>query len=461
MAKIIPGNMSGYGRSGDAPGGAPRQPHRPRQPGRAGALAWRLAGWLAVVLVVLLVASCLGAYVTYRNVWSSIHRIDITGLGRPPPRYNDALNILLIGSDTRTGQNRQFGAGIGGQRSDTIMLLHISPGHRRATVVSIPRDTMVPYLGCPPEGPGTPGQRADRTRRERINQAFAAGGPGCLWETVEHQTGIRVDHFIELTFTGFEHVIDDIGGVSICLPVAVDDPYSGLNLPAGLHRVRGAQALAFWRERHIGLGSDLQRIRRDHYLLAAIVRDAAHSAILRSPARLYALIRDIASAMTTDAGLGQATLLTIAASMPGLSSSSVQFITAPEVPYPADPQAEVQFAQPQARALFAAIARDRALPPSRQHSTQGAKRGTQEIKLGARGVSSSRPPGQPSPPASSGPSPTARAGAPARADAPAGPSPARVGGLARSYGGITAAAPSCGDQAAFAGTDSPSDFPSP
>lgn len=420
--------MSRYRGSDDAAGGAPRRGQRRRHRlGRRGSLAWHVTGWLAVALVVLLVAGGLGIYVKYRSVWSSIHRIKITGLGQQPPKYNHALNILLIGSDSRAGQNRQFGAGIQGQRSDTIMLLHISPGHHHATVVSIPRDTMVRDVSCPGEGPGAPGQPADPGHRERINLAYARGGPGCLWATVAQQTGIHLDHFIALTFTGFEHVINDIGGVSICLPVAVDDPDSGLDLPAGRHHVMGAQALAFWRERHIGLGSDLQRIRRDQYLMAAIVRDVAHGAILRSPGRLYSVVRDTASAMTTDTGLDQATLLTIAESLRGLSSKSVQFITAPEVPYPANPQAEVQFAQPQARVLFSAIARDGALP-------RAAPRAAPRAPAAAR---------TPNP-------------APASA-----PPTAPVGGLARSYGGITATAPSCGDQAAFGGGDTPADFPPP
>ena len=126
-------------------GEAPRQ-RRPRQhrPRRCRPLAWRAAGWLAAFLVLLPVVVSLGAYVRYRSVWDSIRRIDVTGLGHRPPKYNNALNVLLIGSDSRAGQNRRFGAGIQGQRSDTIMLLHISPDHHHMTVVSIPRDTVRP-----------------------------------------------------------------------------------------------------------------------------------------------------------------------------------------------------------------------------------------------------------------------------------------------------------------------------
>jgi LCP family protein required for cell wall assembly len=382
--------------------------------------------------VFLLVAASLGAYVRYRGVWSSIHRVEITGLGSRPPRYTGALNILLIGSDSRAGANRGFGAGVQGQRSDTIMILHISPGHQGATVLSIPRDSMVPYLSCA-AGPGQPGQQASPGNNERINATFANGGPACLWRTVEQETGIHIDHFIELSFTGFERIINDIGGVSVCLPEAINDPASGLRLTAGLHHVMGAQALAFWRERHIGTGSDLQRIQRDQYLMASLLQTVAHSDILGNPARMYSIVVDAASAMTTDTGLDLSTMLKVADSLKGLSSRSVQFVQVPEVPYPGDPQAEVVFEQPQAAALFSAIAHDTALPR----------------RAGPR-----RPRAAPAPRSA----PAAPSTAAPNTAAPHSPASPRIGGLSRTYGGINGSTPACGDQAAFSGSDVPGDF---
>ena len=94
-----------------------------------------MAGWLSAAVALLLVAASLAVYARYRGVWNSIHRVAITGLGAQPPQYTSALNILLIGSDSRAGANRSFGSGIQGQRSDTIMILHVAPGHQRATVL--------------------------------------------------------------------------------------------------------------------------------------------------------------------------------------------------------------------------------------------------------------------------------------------------------------------------------------
>src|SRR5262249_11554360 len=154
-----------------------------------------------------------------------ITRVPVKGLGLQPRKLTSAMNILLIGSDSRSGPNKKFGAGITGQRSDTIIILHITPHRGGVIALSIPRDSVVPLLSCPP-GAGAAGQEAQPGRVEQINATFEAGGPGCLWKTVEYTTHLHLDHFIELNFTGFEKVIDDVGGVRLCLPFAVNDRLS-------------------------------------------------------------------------------------------------------------------------------------------------------------------------------------------------------------------------------------------
>jgi LCP family protein required for cell wall assembly len=353
--------MSGRNDVDETGGG--RRPARPgsRRPKRS--LAQRVAAWTSVVVVGVLVAGTLAAYAKYRSFWDSIKRIDVESLvGHQPPKLNNAENILLIGSDTRVGQD-----GIGGSatetpggRSDTLMLLHISPGHHEATVISIPRETMVPILSCPASD-GTAGQQAEPGQVELINAALDFGGPACTFKTFETVTGIHLDHFIELDFTGFEKIINDLGGVTVCLPFAVDDPMSGLDLSAGRHHVFGHEALAFWRTREdVGTGSDLQRIERDQYLMVALVQGMEHSGLLHSPSKILKVVSDAANAMTTDTGLDQNSMLQIAESLRGLSSSEVQFITAPNVPYPANDN-DVIFEQPQAGELFTAIQHDMTL----------------------------------------------------------------------------------------------------
>ena len=349
------------------------QPSRSRRPRYS--LGQRVAAWSSVVLVGVLVAGSLTAYAKYRAFWDSITRVDVAGLvGPQPPKYNNAENILLIGSDTRLNQR-----GIGGseavnpgQRSDTLMLLHISPGHHSVTVVSIPRETMVPILACPASD-GTAGQQADPGQLELINAALDFGGPACTWKTFEAVTNIHVDHFIELDFTGFEKIINDLGGVNVCLPFAVDDPLSGLHLSAGVHHVYGTEALAFWRTREdLGDGSDLERITRDQFLMVSLVQGIEHSGLLGSPSEVLKVVGDATSAMTTDTGLDQNAMLQIADSLRGVTSSSVQFVTAPNIPYPANIN-DVVFEQPQAEELFSAIAHDTVLPKPTGKPAKGRK----------------------------------------------------------------------------------------
>ena len=140
-----------------------------------GPVVRRALGVLAVVVAIALVAVSLTAYLKYRSIWDSIARIQVVGLGHRPPPLNPAMNVLVIGSDTRAGANRQFGAGITGQRSDTIMILHIASGGHTVVVLSIPRDSVVPVLACPAggglhgpgraAGPGRADQRHVRQRR--------------------------------------------------------------------------------------------------------------------------------------------------------------------------------------------------------------------------------------------------------------------------------------------------------
>lgn len=361
----------------DRPGGVSRTGRNvPRD--RRRRIAGAVTRWGSAALAVIVVVGLLGAYLKYRSVWNSIKRVDVTVEGHRPPRYTKALNLLVFGSDSRAGLTRRqqlrwhVGANNGELNTDTIMLVHISPGHHLITVLDFPRDTMVPAYGCA-KGPGYAGQQQNLSVVERINSVLSAGGPACLWQTVEQQTGIRIDHFIELDFAGFVHVINDLGGVNVCVPFSVNDPMSGLKLTAGEHHIGGVMALKFWRTREaIGNGSDIQRIQRDQFLMAQVVQGVLHSGLLSSPTRLISVISDTAQAMTTDAGLSQSDMLQIATSFRGLSSKNVQFITAPWTPYPLNPN-EVVFAQPQARRLFRALAHDRAVPKSARSRPGGGQ----------------------------------------------------------------------------------------
>jgi LCP family protein required for cell wall assembly len=325
---------------------------------------------LAVITTVAMVALSLGAYIVYRKTVGAIHHENVTSamLGQRPPKLNGALNLLLIGSDSRAGTDGRFGH-IAGARSDTAMLLHISPTHQRAVVLSFPRDSMVPVFACSPDGHGHGGQQEVPGQLEQLNATFSAGGAPCLWKTLEHTTHIRIDHFIEVNFLSFEKIVNDIGGVPVCLPYPVNDWRSHLRLSAGRHVIKGPEALAFVRVRHIGLGSDLQRIQRQQFFLASAVQQIKRSGVLTSPTGLLHLVHDVASSLTTDI-TNPATLLAVANSTKGLNPNALRFISVPVVPYPPNPLAWVQWAQPQSQLLFSAIAHDNHVP---QTPTNGGK----------------------------------------------------------------------------------------
>jgi LCP family protein required for cell wall assembly len=352
------------------PRGSRRRAPQPKRRAPRHSLGQRIAGYTSVALTAVLVAGALVAYGKYRAFWDSIRRVDVASVvGPQPPKLNNSENILLIGSDTRIGQGGIGGstAVAGGSRSDTLMLLHISPSHHDTTVISIPRETMVPVIACAAND-GTPGQTADPGQEELINAALNFGGPACTWKTFEYVTDIHVDHFVELDFTGFEKVVDDLGGVEVCLPQSVDDPLSGLHLKKGRHHVFGREALAFWRTREdVGTGSDLQRIQRDQFLMASLMQGIEHSDLLGSPSKVLDVIRDATDAMTTDTGLDQDAMLATADAVKGIKSSSVQFVTAPNMPDPNNDN-NVVFQQPQAQELFNAIAHDTNMP-------KGSKKG--------------------------------------------------------------------------------------
>lgn len=361
--------MTRYNDPDDETGG---QPPRRRQASGNGRRKLtrkaRILGGLAILVTVLVTGSSLAAYAAYLGTVHSIETFSTATIGNhQPPVYDSSENILVVGSDSRAGSNAKFGANVQGQRSDTMILLHIRPNHEGAVALSLPRDTEVPVLACAPDGLGDPGQPNESDQTEMLNAAFAYGGPPCLWKTVENQTGIHIDHYVGLTFTGFEKVIDDIGGVNVCLPESIKDPKSGINLTAGKHHIGGQQALAFWRERYVGMGSDLQRIERQQFLMAGLIQEVKSGQLLSNYGKMFGTLRDTAKALTVDQGLSIGSMVSLVEDLRSMSEQSVQFITAPNAPDPTD-QDRVILQQPQANQLFHAIAHDTSIPKSAKSS---------------------------------------------------------------------------------------------
>ncbi len=317
-------------------------------------IVWRVLGWVSVGLAAVLVGMSLVAYGTYRKLQGNITHEDVSAeLGtHRPPKLNQALNVLLIGSDQRNGANAKYGKAEG-ERSDTIILLHFSPGGKKAIGISFPRDSMVQLPECRSQS-----GRTIPAHLDMINSSFNNGGAGCTMHTIETLTGIRVDHFVKVDFSGFKRVVDALGGVEICLPQRVDDQDSKLHLSAGRHIVKGDTALAYVRNRHgLGDGSDLDRIKRQQKFLGAVVKKATSNGTLTSPAKLYSFLDAATKSVTTDKDFSVDEMKKVAGSVQGMSAGKVQFITVPWGAYAPDPN-RIQWRQPDANNLFAAIRSD-------------------------------------------------------------------------------------------------------
>jgi len=227
------------------------------------------------------------------------------------------MNILVMGSDTRIGQNGEGGSAsvYSSAQSDVVMLVHLSGDRKRALVMSIPRDTWVHIPSCKGKNKTWPEMDG------KFNEAFTIGGPACTIKLFKQVTGIPVDHFVVIDFNGVKQVIDAVGGVKLCLNKAMQDPKSHLDLPAGPQTVGGEQGLAFLRVRH-NIGDptgDIGRLNRQHLFLGAMIKQVQAAATLTNPVRLVKLLEASTKAITTDAGLGDLfKLKSLAESVAGL-----------------------------------------------------------------------------------------------------------------------------------------------
>ncbi|WAX79692.1 LCP family protein [Streptomyces sp. KMM 9044] len=274
---------------------------------------------------------------------------------RPTALVRDARNILLIGSDSRSGEeNTRYGRDPGTERSDTAILLHLSAGRGSATAVSLPRDLMVDVPGC---------LRRDGGRAEPVfamfNQAFEWGGSACAIRTVEKLTGIRVDHHIVVDFQGFKEMVEAVDGVEVCLREPIDDKAAKLKLPAGRVTLDGEQALGYVRARKsLGDGSDTHRMERQQRFLGALVNKASGNDVLLNPAKLYPVLNAATSALTTDPGLASLRgLYELVRGVRDIPTERVQFLTVPREPYTNDANRD-QLSQPEAEELFERLRRD-------------------------------------------------------------------------------------------------------
>lgn len=255
----------------------------------------------------------------------------IGGSNAPKAAPNHAENFLLVGSDSRG--NLKAGEGVqgtgatyvSGQRSDTVILAHLYGGKsNKVQLVSFPRDSVVTI----------PAYTDDKGRNHpeqhnRINYAFSEGGPKLLVETVQNLTGVRIDHYLQVDFNGFQSMVDKLGGVDVCLSQPAHDHYSGINLSAGKHHIDGTVALAFVRQRHGLTNGDIDRIKRQQQFIGAMTRKVLSAGTLANPFKLNGFLDVATSSLQADDGLDFSAMRNLALRMRNLGAGNVIFTTIP------------------------------------------------------------------------------------------------------------------------------------
>ncbi|MGV9642112.1 LCP family protein [Streptomyces sp. NPDC003514] len=355
------------------PGGPGSQTPRPRGKGRRRKPRQRrkgllIAAWTAAGIVVL---GGTGAGYLYFKLNGNLQSVDIDqalGTDRPEKTGNGSENILVLGSDSRSGGNKKLGGGAddGSARSDTAMILHVYKGHKKASVVSVPRDTIIDRPRCT----DTDGTAHPAAPGVMFNSAYSTGGAPCAVKTVESLTGVRMDHYLEVDFSGFQKLIDRLGGVEVTTTKAIDDPDSHLKLTAGTHRLDGEQALGLVRTRHgVGDGSDLGRIQLQQAFMKALIEQAKSIDLFGNPKRLLDLADTATKTVTTDSHLGSVNrLMSFAKGLKGISSKNMTMVTLPVRYDPADPN-RVVVAEAKAKQVFTALKHDKPIPKAATEGT--------------------------------------------------------------------------------------------
>jgi LCP family protein required for cell wall assembly len=292
----------------------------------------RAIRYLTIFSVAIVTLSA-GSWLGFGVITNSIKRVDaFAGIEERPEKPTSAVNYLIVGSDSREGltrvEQRRLRTGstqvAAGKRSDTMLLVHISKNRDRAAIISIPRDS---YALIPSWTDSSGNQRS--ATYSKINSAFAWGGAPLLIETFESMSDVRIDHYIEVDFTGFVRIVDSLGGVEICTPRAISDSKSHLTLSAGRHLLDGIDSLKYVRARSFDGTSDLGRMKRQQQFVSTILREVTSAGVLLNPLKMTRLLNSTFDSVITDEGLDRNDLLTLGKQLRNLSAKNVNTLTIP------------------------------------------------------------------------------------------------------------------------------------
>lgn len=299
--------------------------------------AWGNA--LRVLLTAAIVVVMSGVATVAYAVWGLVQDIDTVelgneagGVGVGDETIDGALTILLVGSDSRAGQ--EIDDGEEGELNDVTMMLHVSADHKNATVVSFPRDLMLPIPSCP--GPEGEPDYYPAMSEQQLNSTLANGGLPCVAATISQLTGMEVPNAALITFDGVIGVSNAIGGVDVCLAQPIVDEYTDLNLPAGENTLVGLEALQFLRTRHgVGNGGDTSRISNQQVFMTALVQKMKSADTLSDPMKVYGLAKAAVENMTMSKNMASVDFMQqVANTVKDIDLENINFVQYPASDHP-------------------------------------------------------------------------------------------------------------------------------
>ncbi|MFF3861597.1 LCP family protein [Streptomyces sp. NPDC002209] len=328
-------------RRGEGPPG--RRGGRPRKGGGGGGRRKKILVVTGGTLAFLLVGGSVGAYLYYDHLNSNLNVTDVGDAGTGGFKKDQPINILVIGTDKRSGAgNEGYGDAESVGHADTTILFHVAKDRSNATALSIPRDLITNIPACPTKQPDGSTKTIPGQKGTRFNVSLGQEGrdPGCTMRTVKEITGITVDNFMMVDFNAVKVLSTAVGGVPVCLAKAVDDEDSKLKLDAGEHRLQGEQALAFVRTRHsFGNHGDLDRIKTQQQFLGSMMREMKSKETLTSPKKFFSLAEAATKSLTVDSGIGSIDKLTnLAGELKDIDLKNITFTTLPVLDNPAEPE---------------------------------------------------------------------------------------------------------------------------
>ncbi|WP_155056219.1 LCP family protein [Streptomyces blattellae] len=329
-------------RRGAPPEEAPlpgRRGHRPAK--RQKSKAKKVLMWTGGTMALVVLAAAGAGYLYIRHLNGNITSVSDDGASTGGFSKDKAINILVIGTDKRTGAgNTSYGDAGSVGHADTTILLHVSKDRSNATALSIPRDLIVDIPDCPTAQEDGTTKTIPGTEGVRFNTSLGQDGrtPSCTARTVTELTGITPDNFVVADFNAVKTLSSAVGGVEVCLAKDIDDPDSKLKLSAGTHTIEGEQALAFVRTRHsVGYGGDLSRIELQQQFLSSLMRKLKSNDTLTNPSKMIRLAEAATEALTVDSQLDSISKLTnLGLELGKLNTKNLTFTTVPVIDNPAE-----------------------------------------------------------------------------------------------------------------------------